>query len=521
MAPPSYADPSVEAAEVALTAPTILGGPLRAARAHPGAKFAIALDPTELVGLERAASGATMLDLLASGRAQANDPRVGDMLRAMSHQPVVSAELARTSGGKRFAALAGAAPLALAGAEAARFSSRDLADFAGTSALLWLAASGDAAKASPQLSKSDVDARAALAALSRADADVLSLLKSEVAAGGVELVAKPGGDPVLPLLIDSAGKTSLDPYVVEVNASADAGRLVEDAIAAVQRFEPSGRAIGVYSPFGAYDDATADLLSRRRAAFGLFSDRVLSGSGLGSSAESVATAEAAALHPYSLQIGKDRALPAMFWIQDESDSLNATPSAWPVSAMGDRLVGLANDGGAAAAKVPGAHLLVVSVDADGPWGRRADRQRVLDDIAARLSGSPGIVATTPGQFARDHTIAAISYGFAAGSSAGSFALWMGSSAQASLWSALLAARAAAGGDASLDRAATRDPLLAAESGAWFEAVALPESSSAVNRALTKYRGLLAQVYRATGKRVPSPIAPVKLEVPAVLTTPAP
>jgi len=521
VAAPAYADPAVRAAEVALTAPAILGAPLRAARAHPGARFAIAIDPDELAGLERAASGATLLDMLVRGHAQASDPRVADLLRALGHQPVVSSELARMPAARRFSALAGAAPLALAGEAAARFSARDLADYAGTSALLWLAASGATAGVASQLASTDVDAHAALVLLSRADASVLALLKSEVAGGSVELVAKPAGDPVLPLLIDSAGKSSLDPYVVEIKASADAGRLVDDAIAAVQRFQPPRRAVGVYSPYGAYDDSTADLLSRHRAAFGLFSDRVLAGAGAGSSAESVASAEAAAFHPYLLQFGKDRALAAMFWTQDDSDALSATPTAWPASAMGDRLIGLANDAASAAAQLSGARLLVISIDADGPWGRRADRQRVVDEIAARLSDSPGIAATTPGSFARAHTIAAVSYGFPAGSSAGSFALWMGSRAQASLWSALVAARSAAGGAASLDRAATREPLLAAEAGRWFESVALPQSTGVVNHALAQYRDLLAQLYRAAGKPVPVPLAPVKLETPAVLATPVP
>jgi len=518
---PAAGDASVRAMDVALSAPATLGSILHALRSHSGARVAVALAPDVLNSLEEAASGDALLGELARGRFNPDDPRFADVLAALSRVPAISSDLTRSPAGRRYAALASAAPLARTGSAATRYSARDLADFAGAAALMWLAAAGGSSEVAALSSRPNIDANGDVAALARADDDTLKLLRSEVKSGAVELIAQPSGEPVLPLLVDSAGKTSLDPNVIEMHASADAGRMIDDAIAAVSRFEGSSRAVGIYSPFGAYDDATADTMALHKAAYGLFTDRVVKGIGAGESAEAVAAAQSAGFHAYTLQTGKDRSLKALFWDQSDSDSLSATPVSWPASAMGDRIAAIARSAGATAASVPGPRVVVLSIDADGAWTRRADRQAVLEHIAARLSDAPGFSAQTPAAYLASAGPGAVAYGFPAACSAGSFELWMGSSAQASLWTALVAARSAAGADSALDQPKTREPLLQAESSIWFESVALPLPSATLDRRLRQYRGLLTQMYRAVGRPAPSPLAPVRTEAPSVLSTPAP
>lgn len=511
----AYVDSSVQAAEFALTAPALLGAPLRALRAHSGARFAIAIDPDRLAALERAAAGESALADVMNGRFGAEDPRSADMLRLLGRPPPSLARLANTWGGRRFDALAAAV-----GNKAARFSRHDIADFAGTAAWLWIAAASPSARTASALNKAQVHAGTALTELARADAIVLSQLKEEVARGALELVAVPANEPVLPLLVDSAGKSALDPNVVEVRAAADAGALVDEAIAAVKKFAP-GHAVGLYSPFGAYDDATAELLQRRHVGYALFTDRVVRNGGAGASADSIAAADAAAFQAYSLRVSKSGALAALFWDQEDSVALSTTLPAWPARAMADHIRAAASIALANSANIPGAHILVLSIDSDGAWARRADYADAVNGIAATLAAAPNIAAVTPSEFLRAHADAAAAYGFGASSSAGSFALWMGSTAQASLWSALVAARAAAGGDAALDRPAVRDPLLKAEGARWFEAPQLPQTAADTKRKLAEYRLLLAAVYRGAGKAVPGNLAQVKLEEPPVLNAPAP
>src|SRR5207302_6582206 len=123
-------------------------------------------------------------------------------------------------------------------------------------------------------------------------------IKARVRASSVELIATPDGEPVLPLLVDAGGKSTADRNIVQVGARADAHWLVADAIAKVAAFAPSRTAVGLYSPFGAYDDATGAVIQSARAAFALFSDRIVRGAGGEGTEGGIDSAQAAALRAY-------------------------------------------------------------------------------------------------------------------------------------------------------------------------------------------------------------------------------
>ena len=508
-----------QSADAALEAPLIIGSVLRAARAHPGARLTMAIDANDLLGLQQAAAETTILSEAANERLAPSDPRTADLQSLLARRPPCSDRFFRTPGGRRYEALASSVRSALAGKRWPVFSRRDWSDFAGTAALLWLAAAG-APQAYAGLEKANIDARAALAALARADDVVARSLQTEAAKGTVELVATPAGAPVLPLIVDSGGKSSIDPNIVDVRAPADAGRLVDDAIAMVRRLAPDQRGVGLYSPFGAYDDATADVILQHRAAYALFSDRVVLATGVGASADSVAAADAASFHAYALHVSKaGSVLPALFWAQRQSSALSATLPDWAARSLGDGIVAAARGAASVASGARYPSVLVLNIEAQGAWAKRTDYATAVDSIVSTLAGTPAIHAVTPTEFLRANPDADAAYGFPSNSSAGSFALWMGSPAQASLWYALVNARRAAGGDAALDHPATRDPLLRAEGARWFEITQLPQNGPSLARALAQFRELLATIYRGAGKNVPRDLARVKSETPPVLSAP--
>ena len=55
-----------------------------------------------------------------------------------------------------------------------------------------------------------------------------------------------------------------------------------------------------------------------------------------------------------------------------------------------------------------------------------------------------------------------------------------------------------------------DALLRAESGRWFATLMLPQPRYLTEATLAQFRALIAQIYRASNKPVPTSIAPVKL-----------
>ena len=90
---------------------------------------------------------------------------------------------------------------------------------------------------------------------------------------------------------------------------------------------------------------------------------------------------------------------------------------------------------------------------------------------------------------------------------------MGSSNQASMWSALSDARKAAGGDGALKQDATRVPLLEAEASRWYAAPGMVAPTAEIVRVVEQFRSVLGSIYRSAGKPAPSPIAPIRLAAP--------
>jgi hypothetical protein len=151
------------------------------------------------------------------------------------------------------------------------------------------------------------------------------------------------------------------------------------------------------------------------------------------------------------------------------------------------------------------------IEVDGLWNRRADRARVVEQLAAALSVGE-VTSTTIGAYLSASPAGTISYGFSPGSDEGALTYWMGTQNQRSMWGALADARKAAGGDAAINRAATRVPLLEAEASHWYLVPALDAPIPDIERLLVQFRTVVIDIYRGAGKPFPNLIAPVRLEV---------
>jgi len=512
--PPASTDPSLAAADVALRAPEELGEPLRAMRGHPGARLSFAVVPAYLSALDRAASGDFALSTAAAGGASATGPQSASLLAIMARHRPLDASLSRSRSGARYLTLATAAANELNGDRSVPFTSADLADFAGADSQVVLAASGIA----PMTNAAQTSA-VSVAALARADKAIEDELKADVRAGLVELVAAPDGEPVLPLLIDSGGKSTADPYIVSVGARADAQFLTTDAVRAVATFAQARANVGVYSPFGAYDDATGVVIHASGAAYAMFSDRVVRGAGSEGSEGGIDSARAAALHAYALTVAKGVTMPILFWNQAESDGLQTTSGS--DTAMAQRLSILAHAAAerARSASMPSS-VFVVRIDAQGPWSQRPDARAVIARVVAEIASGRDGMATTPGSYVHAHPPAAAAYGYPPAAESGSFAFWMGSPNQASLWNALAQARKAAGGDAAITRPQVRALLVAAEAGDWYSVLQVPLPGGAMAGRIEAFRSLIAGVYRAAGATPPADIAPLKLAVPSPTPSPS-
>ena len=149
-----------------------------------------------------------------------------------------------------------------------------------------------------------------------------SAARDAVSRGAMEFVATPDRDPVLPLLVDSGGKTLADPSVLPLNAGADATALIDDALANIAPLDDA-RPPGLLAPFGAYDDASAQLTAARGARFASYSDRVLQTSQAGGSVAALRAAQASTYLAYGLATGKTTTLPLLFWADDASRALDA------------------------------------------------------------------------------------------------------------------------------------------------------------------------------------------------------
>ncbi len=518
---PQAQSEDVQAVEAGLVAVNFLAPQLSALARHPAAKVTLALDPAFVDALERAATGQDAIALLASGALGADDPRAAELLAVLSTTVVPAANLQGARAVTRFVSDAEASRLALMGDSAARFSHGDDADYAATALLLSLVGSGYARGQEALLNRDALtvhDLAALAPEFALACNDVLARLKKASASGAVELAALPAYEPIVPLVIDAAGRNERVPFTVALNGGADAAAAVDEGMRAVRSLDPTHPDPGLVLPSGAYDDETATLLQSHRAQYGVFSERVVKAS-VGAAAASVADARSAAYRAYLMETSKTTTLPIFFCSDSASTSIDAQPLASPASAMADRLQSVVK---AALDVSPNesAPVVVLCLPANGSILHRADRASALDFIAAALSGNKS-KAQTPHQFLKAHPPTADTYGYEAASDVGGFDMWMGSQNQMSMWNALSDARRAAGGDAALSSAAIRDALLRAESGRWFATLMLPQPRYLTEATLAQFRALIAQIYRAANKPVPASIAPVKLNATPPSSTPTP
>lgn len=513
--PPASTDPALAASDVALRAPQELGEPLRAMRGHPAARLSFALDPAYLAALDRAASGDFALASAAAGTASPSGPQSAALLHILARHRPLDATLTSSRPGARYLTLATAAANELVGARSLPFTSGDLADFAGADAQVVLAASDFA----PVGSAGQTSANA-VTALSRADKAIEDELKAGVRSGSVELIASPDGEPVLPLLIDGGGRSTADPFFVPVGARADAQWLTTDAVRSVAGFAQTQGRVGLYSPFGAYDDATGVVAQSSGAAYAMFSDRVVRGAGSVGSEAGIDAARGAALHAYSLTVARGVTLPIVFWSQSESDDVQTASGSQ--TAMAERLAILARSAAVRARSTSiSSSIFVLRIEAQGAWSQRPDARAVMGRVVAAIASGRNGVATTPGAFVRSHPPTATAYGYPPAAESGSFAFWMGSPNQASMWNALVQARKAAGGDAAFGRPRLRTLLTAAEAGDWYSVLVVPLPGGAMADRLEAFRSLIASVYRAAGATPPDVIAPLRLAAPLPSPSPVP
>lgn len=503
LSPPLSATSLGQATEVSTDAPATLGFLCAALGRHPRTKVNVVADRSFLAALQRAGAGDALLDRMAARSALENAER-SDLMDMLGRGRPVSARVSGLPAGRRYTALMAGARLELRRARSIRFSQRDFADAAGLAAVFRLVESGDLSAASPLMRKATLtaaDLRVVALAAARADARVFDQLRRLVKTRAVEIVASPTWEPVLPLLIDAAGKSDIEPNAVNIAAGADATALVADGIAQAAQLNGWAGA-GVYSPYGAYDDATAASLRAQHAAYALFSDRVLEASEAGGSAEAAKASALGRYRVYAVQTGKTAKLAAFFWDERASVQLNSLPGSLPPSALGSRLAALAQSAAAAGQAVGHPNVMVVRIDALGPWERRDDAASVIDGLINVLGEGSAAPAATFSEYLARYGTSDTAYGFAPASGLGSFDLWMGSAAQAGLWSALQSARASAGTDQALRRGGAAGPLAQAEAARWFSALVVAQGQPALDRTTARFRTLLDQVYRSAGK-VPS------------------
>ena len=511
---PLASDSGVQPVEAGAIALNFIGPELSALARHPGAKAALAVDPLFVSALEREAAGQSALTALANGQMSASDARAAQLLDVLSSDVVPATDVAATPVGKRFLADSSAARLSLMGDTAARFSQVDDVDFAASAVLVSLASDGGAAKYAAFLHKnalSTQDLTALSTAFSHACADVLSKIRKAGSSGEIELAALPADEPIMPLVINAAGRRTTNPFTVDLGASVDVAAAVDEGMRMARSLAPGQGEPGVLSPSGAYNDETAIVLQSRRAAYGIFSERVVKANS-GASAAAVSDVHAAAFRAYLLETSKSDKLPVFFCSDATGNALDSQPPSAPATAMADRLQASVN---LTLAAVPAqeAAVMVLCLNGTGTVLRRGDRALVLDDLSETLAGGRSIHAMTPKAFLREHRPTSETYGYAPGSDVGGFDLWMGSANQASLWNALDDARKAAGGDKAVANPAVRDPLLRAESGVWYLALAIPQPRYLLDRYLSDFRALIADIYHGAGKSVPAQVAPVQLETP--------
>jgi len=516
---PLSADATVQPVEAGVVALNFLAPELAALSRHPNARFTVAVDPIFVAALEKMAEGQSALGGVASGQIGADDARMTQMLDVFSADIVAPSIISRTSVGARFTSDASAARLALMGDRAAHFSQRDDVDFAAAALLVSLSSSGYAPDQA-SLNKSALTKRDLLAlsnSFARASRDVLDKLKRAAADGSTEIAALPSYEPIMPLLINAAGRSRQVPYTVDPGAGADVGYAVDEGIRAARSIAPAQGTYGVLSPDGAYDDETAALLQDHHAAFGVFSERVVMANA-GASAASVLDIHSAPFRAYLLETSKTSKLPVLFCSDATSTALDSQLPSAPPTAFADRLESAVNF---ALATTPASDppVVVVCLNGTGTIMRRPDRGQILDDLVAMMANGRSMRSTTPKDYLRQHPPTVETYGYAPGSDAGGFDSWMGSSNQMSLWSALADARKATGGDAGLEKPAVRDALLRAESGRWYFWLAAYQPRALTDQSLSRFRALIAEIYRNAGKSVPLNIAPVKLDASAPVGVP--
>ncbi|HXW50548.1 MAG TPA: hypothetical protein VEJ41_01050 [Candidatus Acidoferrales bacterium] len=519
---PQATSADVQPIEAGIVALGFIAPQLDALARHPGAKVTLALDPVFVDALQRAAQGSDALAGLGAGALRPSDPRTNELLESLATDVVPSVDLQSRKAASRFLAEAAEARLILMGSTAANFTHADDVDFVANALLLSMQSSGYASDEVDLLDRTTLSSED-LGAVSRdfatACQDVLQRLRQDARAGTVELAALPAYEPILPLVIDAAGRDQRVPFTVAFSASSDATAAIDEGLSAVASLDPTHGAAGVVSPSGAYDDETAALLQARHAAYAVFSERVVKAS-VGAAAAAVADARGAAYRAYLMETTKTATIPIFFCSDTASTAIDSQPLRSPATSMADRLR-LAVRAALDATQGQGASVVVLCLPATGSILHRQDRAAALDAIAAALAS--GVErGTTPRDFLATDPPTAPTYGYEAASELGDFSLWMGSANQASMWNALDAARTAAGGDSAVANAATRDALLQAESGRWFLALALAQPQYLTNGALAQFRDLITRIYHSAGKDAPRTIAPVKLGTPspAPLTTPA-
>jgi len=343
--------------------------------------------------------------------------------------------------------------------------------------------------------------------------DITAQLEVALTSGALEVVATPDGDPILPLLIDSGGKSLSDPTAIPLDASADAAMLISGALSTAASLNKGARA-GLASPFGAYDDAAAQAIGAAGARYAIFSERVVRASQAGGTVAALGAALAAPYQLYDLQTSKTAHVPVLFWDDASSSALEAIAPSSPPEAFANRLSALAQTAAIAAPGVPA--MIVLRVRMDQLWAQRADAPAVVSDVARTL-GARGASAT-PSEYVDAHAKAVPVYGFAPGSSLGSLDAFDGTPNQQALWSALAAARFAASGGGALTNATARSLILRAEASMWYRVPDLPLPPDTVRSRIDSFRSLLAGVYKASGKSPPPTIAPQRTPAPSPAST---
>jgi hypothetical protein len=517
---PQASNADVQAVEAGLVAVNFLPAALDALKRHPSAKMTIALDPAFISSLTRAAGGKDDLGNLARGTMDTSDAAAVQLRDVLATSVVPVTALRATPAGNRFVADAAAARLAVMKGNPEESQAFDV-DYAATAILLSLEGAGyargdQALLAKDRLTGSDLLALAQQFA--SACHDVVLRLQTSAHNGDVELAALPAYEPILPLIIDAAGRSVRVPFTVAFDATADAAQAIDQGMRAVRELDPGAGNPGIVSPSGAYDDETVALMQAHKSRYAVFSERVVK-MNVGAAVSSVAQAHGAAFQAYLMETSRTDTMPIFFSSDTASASIDSQPINSPPSAMADRMRAIV---AAAATAAPNGSAAVVTLSLPGTGSilHRANRAEALDALAAALS-TPNVRGVTPREFLAAHPPTADTYGYEAASDAGDFNLWMGSQNQMSLWNALLDARQAAGGDAALSRPQIRDSLLQAESGRWFLALDLPQPRYLTDALLAQFRTLIAQIYQAAGKPAPANIAPIKLnETPAASPVPS-